>query len=332
MFDNVQNILMIRRGAIGDIIFTLPSYHLLRANFPNSKISYLVKDSYSQILQGFHGLDETLIIRKKDLSSSNVFTLWQMSNDLFHTVRDHHFQLAIDFVGHGEQAFFLWLSKIEHRWGSVKTSKPLRQCFYTNYFVRNLEKVHIIDQHLKLLEKGGLTTFPVNNEYVIPKENLAKAEYLFEHWGLSPQQPTLFIQPFTGDGVAGKMWPLDRFVQVADYWQERGLQVLFGGGPAEREELNAVAGRFPVAAGQSDLVTSIALTTLSSVVLGGDTGLMHASVAAGKRIVMLIGPTNYFRAGPYQHPEWTVRPPSGKLIEDISTAQVIEGINKAMNE
>jgi ADP-heptose:LPS heptosyltransferase len=330
--ENIRNILMIRRGAIGDIIFTLPAYHMLKANFPNSKISFLVKDSYSQVLKGFPGLDEVLVIRKEDLSSRNILRLWKMSSELFHSVRSRNFQLAIDFVGHGEHALLLWLSNVRHRWGSIKTSKPVRQLFYTNYFIRNLNNVHIADQHRQLLEKGGLAPFPVNNQYAIPKENAAKAKALYNRWGLSHQKPTLFIQPFTGDGVPGKIWPLDRYVMIADYWQERGFQVLFGGGPSDRDKLNAVANRFPVAAGQADFVTSVALTALSSIVLGGDTGLLHAAAAAGKRTVMLVGPTNLFRAGPYGHPEWAVSPPQGALIEDISVKQVLERTGAAISE
>lgn len=317
---------------MGDIIFTLPAYHRLRANFPDSKISYLVKDTYAQVLRGFPGLDDVLVIRKNDLSSKNILTLWKMSSDLVHSVQSRGFQLAVDFVGHGEHALLLWFSGIEHRWASIKTRKPVRQMFCTNYFVRDLDRVHLADQHLKLLEKGGLTSFPVKNEYVIPKESLEKAKHLFNNWGLSRQEPTLYIQPFTGNGVSGKMWPLDRYVAVADYWKERGMQVLFGGGPADREKLIAVANRFPVAAGQSDFVTSVALAALSTVVLGGDTGLMHAAVAAGKRVVMLVGPTNYHRAGPYGHPEWAIRPPKGNLIEDISVEQAIESTHAAIND
>lgn len=329
MLDNIQNILMIRRGAIGDIIFTLPSYHLLRANFPNSRITYLVKDSYAQVLKGFPGLDEVLVIKKEELASRSVAKLWKMTAAMLHTVKDHNFQLAVDFVGHGEHAVLLWLSGIEHRWASIKTSKPVRQLFYTHYFIRDLDEVHLIDQHLRLLETGGLTSFPVINRYVVPEESLEKAKHLFEHWGLSLQKPTLYIQPFTGDGNAGKMWPLERYAAVADYWREQGLQVIFGGGPSERDKLAGVAGRFPVAAGQADLVTSIGLASLSSVVLGGDTGLMHAALATGRRIVMLLGPTNCHRAGPYGHPEWAIKP--GKTgIEDISVEQVLEETSAAL--
>ncbi|CUH94502.1 hypothetical protein P22_0568 [Propionispora sp. 2/2-37] len=332
MKDHIQNILMIRRGAIGDIIFTLPAFYMLKANFPNSKISFLVKDNYAEVLKGFPNLDEILIIKKKDLASKNIAKLWAMSSDLYHTIQRNNYQLAIDFVGHGEQAFFLWLSGIKHRWGSIKTRKPLRQWFYTNYFIRELDNVHLIDQHLMLLEKGGLTRLPIKNQYVVPREHMDKAKKLFQHWGLSLQEPTLFIQPFTGNGVTGKIWPLERYVALADYWKERGLQVVFGGGPSERDKLNTVAAQYPVAAGQADFVTSVGLASLSSIVVGGDTGLMHAALATGRRTVMLVGPTNYKRIGPYQHPEWAVRPQSGNVIQDIGVEQVLEATSAALSE
>jgi ADP-heptose:LPS heptosyltransferase len=119
---------------------------------------------------------------------------------------------------------------------------------------------------------------------------------------------------------------------LAEYWEKQGMQVLFGGGPSEREKLNDIATRFPVAAGQADFVTSVGLTTLSSIVVGGDTGLMHAALAAGKRTVMVVGPTDYMLIGPYRHPEWTVRPHKGNLIGDISVEQVLEATTTALNQ
>jgi len=332
MLDNIENILMIRRGAIGDIIFTLPAYYMLKANFPNSKISFLVKDRYSTVLDGFPGLDKVILIKDNVLSSKSVLDLGKMSIDLFQTIKKDNYQLVTDFAGHGEQAFFLWLTGIKHRWGLIKARKPIRQLFYTTSHVRQLQDVHLIDQHLKLLELGGLKSFPVKNHYVIPQSNLDKAKALFNTWGLSLQKSTVFIQPFTGDGIAGKIWPLERYISLAEYWKSQDIQVVFGGGPAEREQLAAVATRFPVAAGQADFVTSVGLTSLSSIVVGGDTGLMHAALAAGKRTVMAVGPTNYQLVGPYRHPEWTVRSQTGLSIESISIDQMIEATRTAMTE
>jgi ADP-heptose:LPS heptosyltransferase len=329
--DHIENILIIRRGAIGDIIFTLPAYYMLRTNFPNSKISFLVKDIYSPILKGFPGLDEILLVNNKILSSKNILNIGKMSIDLFHTMRNNNYQLVVDFAGHGEQAFFLWVSGIKHRWGLIKARKPIRQWFYTNSTIRETD-VHVIDQHLNLLKQGGLTPSPVKNHYVIPQDSLDKAKGLFKNWGLSHQKPTIFIQPFTGDGISGKIWPLERYLNLAEYWQKQGVQILFGGGPSERQKLTEVAERFPVAAGQADFITSVGLTTLSSIVIGGDTGLLHAALAAGKRTVMVVGPTNYQLIGPYRKPEWAVRPQSGTSIETISVEQMITATQKALNE
>ncbi|MCM0758003.1 glycosyltransferase family 9 protein [Sporomusa sphaeroides DSM 2875] len=338
MHDQIESILVIRRGAIGDIIFTLPAYYLLRANFPNSKISFLVKENYAQVLKGFPGLDEVWVTQNK---SKNVLKLWEAGSDILDKVKNSNFQLAIDFSGNSGNAVLLWLSGIKHRWGSIKSSNTLRERLYTNTVVRlssldspvsDLPDLHRIDQNLLLLKKGGLTCFPVKNEYIIQPENQEKANTLFSNWGLSLQKPVIFIQPFTGDGIAGKAWPLERYAILADYWRNQGLQVVFGGGPEDREKLNAVAERFPVAAGQTDFVTSVGLTVLSSIVIGGDTGLMHASLAAGKRTVMLVGPTDHRRIGPYRHPEWAIRPPQGKLVADISVEQVISATKTALDE
>lgn len=331
MQNHIQNILMIRRGAIGDIIFTLPAYHMLRVNFPNSRISFLVKDVYSEVLKGFPGLDKVLLLNNQLLNSNNMIQIGKMSIDLFHTIRSNNYQLVVDFAGHGEQALLLWISGIKHRWGLIKSKKPIRQRLYTNSFIRQ-QGMHLIDQHLKLLEQGGLKPSPVNNQYVVPPDSLTKAKSLFNAWGLSLQKPTIFIQPFTGDGIAGKIWPLECYTALAKHWQNQGIQIIFGGGPSEQEKLKDIAVHFPVAAGKTDFITSVGLAALSSVAIGGDTGLLHAALAAGTRTVMAVGPTDSQLIGPYRHPEWTVKPKTGKLIENISIEQMIEATKTALSE
>ncbi len=339
--ENIENILIIRRAAIGDIIFTLPAYYMLKANFPHANISYLVKDSYASVLKGFPGLDQVLVINTKALSSRKINQIWKTVSDLFHTIRANNYQLVVDLSGQREHALLLWLCGIKYRWGFMKSRKLLHSLLYTITFVRQSHRerhrdpsldMHRIDQHLQLLKKGGLSSFPIKNEYIVPTENIEKAKALFDKWGLSLQSPTIFIQPFTGATTAGKIWPLARYVALADYWKDKGVQVVFGGGPSEREKLSYIATRFPIAAGQSDFVTSVGLTMLSSMVVGGDTGLLHAALAVGKRTVMLAGPTNYNVIGPYQHPEWVVIPQNGYSMDDISVEQVIEATKKAFNE
>src|SRR5262249_44640997 len=136
--------------------------------------------------------------------------------------------------------------------------------------------------HLLFLERCGMVIGPVRNEFILPTRARAEAEEFFRREKLDPTRQTLFIQPFTSG--AHKNWPLEKFRELGLVWKNRGLQVVFGGGPGEREALEPIrqAG-FPVSAG-APLLTSAGLMQLSSVVIGGDTGLLHLAVALGKRV------------------------------------------------
>ena len=88
---------------------------------------------------------------------------------------------------------------------------------------------------------------------------------------LDAARPTLFIQPFTSSPQ--KNWPLENYLALARHWRSRGLQIIFGGGPADRAALEpARAEGFCISAGPP-LLVSAGLAKLSSFMLGGDSGL-----------------------------------------------------------
>jgi ADP-heptose:LPS heptosyltransferase len=140
---------------------------------------------------------------------------------------------------------------------------------------------------------------------------------------LLPDKPTLFIQPFTSSPK--KNWPLAGYLAVAEHWRGRGRQVLFGGGPGEREALEParVAG-FAVSAGVP-LLVSAGLMQLSTFVLGGDTGMPHLALALGRRIVVIMNSNQPGSCIPFQHPEWTVTPEKRQPLASIS----VEAVNAA---
>jgi len=47
---------------------------------------------------------------------------------------------------------------------------------------------------------------------------------------------------------------------------------------------------------------------LSTVALGGDTGLLHLTVAMGRRVVMLMGHNESGYPHPYEHADWSLAP------------------------
>jgi ADP-heptose:LPS heptosyltransferase len=322
-----ENILLIRLKSIGDILFLLPAVHVVRESFPGAKITFLTSSENAPLLQGFREVNEVILLNRARFQSGNLRAILSEAFSLFRRLRRGKFSLVMDFQGYGETAWLAWLSGAPQRWGSVYG--PGRRWAYTRGVTRN-DRIHHIDRYLSLLEQCGLRPGKILNEFVLPDGALKEAREFFVAHRLNAAKPTLFIQPFTSS--SHKNWPLDRHLAVARHWQERGWQILFGGGPAERDALDPVrrAG-FPVSAGVPFLVTG-GLMKLSSLILGGDTGALHLAVAMGKRVVMIrdsIAPGSPY---PYQHPDWAVTPTSGRDLSKIEIDTVIEACMRAFSE
>ncbi len=128
---------------------------------------------------------------------------------------------------------------------------------------------------------------------VLPDDALVAAKKIFAGNNLNWTKPVLFIQPFTSS--PHKNWPLQNYLAVARHWCKRGVQVVFGGGSGDLAALEpARVENVPVLAGVPLLVTA-GLMQLSTLVLGGDTGMLHLANAQGKRALMLVH--NCRRAG-----------------------------------
>jgi ADP-heptose:LPS heptosyltransferase len=322
-----ENILLIRLKSIGDVLFTLPAVHRVRENFPGAKITFLTSRENAPLLEGFREVDEVITLDRARFQSGNPRAILSEAFSLLRRLRRGKFSLVVDFQGYGETAWLAWLSGAPQRWGSVYG--PGRRWAYTRGVTRN-DRMHHVERYLSLLEQCGLRRGEIRNEFVLPDGALNEARRFFAEHNLDIAKPTLFIQPFTSSPQ--KNWPLDRQLAVARHWQQRGLQILFGGGPAERAALEPVhqAG-FPVSAGVPLLVTG-GLMKLSSLILGGDTGALHLAVAMGKRVAMI---QNSIAAGspyPYQHPDWAVIATNGRDVSSIETGAVIEACARAFSE
>jgi len=322
-----ENILLIRLKSIGDIVFTLPAVHVVRENFPNARITFLVSKEYTPLMEGFREVNQVISLDRALFRRGNPKATVLETVSLLRRLRREKFSLALDFQGYGETALLTWWTGARRRWSSVY--QPARGWAYTQS-VRRDPHLHPVDWHLSLLQQCGLRTEPFRNEFILPAAALDEARRLFVAQGLDPARTVLFIQPFTS--APKKDWPLENYLALARHWQERGVQVLFSGGPAEHAALEPVrqAG-FPVFSGASLLVAG-GLIQLSTLIVGGDTGLLHLAVALGKRVLMLIKRGGPGATIPYQHADWIVEPPAGLLLKQIELEPVLQATGRALGD
>jgi ADP-heptose:LPS heptosyltransferase len=324
---NRRGILLVRLKSIGDILFTLPSVHALRGKFPESRISFLISKEYAPLLEGFRDVNQVFELDRSRFRGLHPMKVATAGYSILRMMRRERLRLAIDLQGYGETAFLTWASGARERWGIFYRST--RTWAYTQSARRDTA-VHPAADFLQLLRKSGLGDFPVKNEFVLPQRILAEAAKFFSVHGLQTSKHTLFIQPFTS--APEKNWPLERYVQLAHLWRVRGWQVLFGGGPTDRNALAMAAeSGYPIAAG-TPLLLSAGLANLSTLVLGGDTGLLHIAVAMGKRVVMLMRSILPGSTHPFLHSDWAIGPQAEGLINSISVEMVDENCTHACAE
>ena len=299
--DASANILLIRLKSIGDIVFTLPAVNRVRDNFPRARLTYLTSKEHEPLLRGFIAVDEVLALDRAFYRRKDPLAICAATFDLVRRLRQQRFSLVVDFQGYGETALLTWLTRAPQRWGSIYSSS--RRWAYTNGPVRD-DHVQIADWNLSLLPDA-----------------LQTALGFFAEHGCDPSKPTLYIQPFTSS--PRKNWPLENYLALAKHWRAAGMQILFGGGPADHAGLGPVRQAGFVTSAGLPLLTSAGLVELSTLVVGGVTGLLHLAVAMQKRVIMLIGSAAHEPAFPYQHRDWALTAGPAQPVSSISVDEVI---------
>lgn len=326
---NTPRILLIRLGGLGDVVFTLPAVNAVKAAFPQARLTFLVYKEFASLLEGFPVVDSSITLNRARFRQFNPATVVRETFRLLRELRQNRFDLVIDFQGFGETGLLARWTGARRRWGSVY--RPERGWAYTNAIPRD-PQLHAVDYQLDMLQRsGGIVPSSAGpSRFKLPETALAQARHLFQEWKLEESRATLFIQPFSNGHH--KNWPLNEYLGVARHWTKQGFQVIFGGGPGERKALEpVVAAGFQVAAG-SPLLVSAGLVSLSTVVLGGDTGLLHLAAAMGKRVVMIMGSKNPGSCYPYGHPEWALVPQKGWDVAGIKADAVIESCCQAFED
>lgn len=322
----MEKILLIRLKSIGDVVFTLPAVNVVRDHFPDARITFLTSVENAPLLQGFTAVDEVLTLDRSGLSRRGPVKIASATLVLLRQLRERAFSRVFDFQSYGETELLSWWTGAPERWGIVYSSN--RGWLYTGTS-RRITDVHPAEWNLQLLHAAGLKPGSLRNNYVLPETSMAPAREFFRSNHLETCRPTVFIQPFTSN--PDKNWPLENFLALAKLGRARGLQVIFGGGPAESVALEpARAAGFVVAAGVP-LMVSAALMQLSTLVAGGDTGLLHLAMAMNRRVVMLM---QYNLPGcccPFQHPEWAVSSPNG-VTANITVEQAAAAVDQALSE
>ena len=119
----VQNILILKLSAIGDVTHTLPFLEVLRSNYPDARIDWLVERDASQVIVGHECIDNVIISERKSWQKRfftlGGFRILREVGRFAKQLRQVDYDLVIDLQGLLKSGILTFISKGKRKIGST---------------------------------------------------------------------------------------------------------------------------------------------------------------------------------------------------------------------
>jgi len=263
-----SRILVVRLGAMGDILHTLPAVAALKQNHPNADLTWLVEPQWTPLLEGNPFVDRVIQFRRRNLRG-----LLESIREL----RTHSYDLAIDFQGLLKSAIPARAAGPPRLYGFHESQLRERAAglFYTHKITST--SMHIVDRNLDLALATGRGAESAERLFSLPA---GRPE------GDLPTGDFVLASPLAG--WQSKQWPMEHYQELGERLKkELGLPLILNGPPDSGMPHRC------------DLAGLIHATRRAAAVIGVDSGPMHLAAALGKPGVAIFGPTDPARNGPY---------------------------------
>jgi len=300
-----ERILIVRLSHLGDVVCALGVFHALHEAFPRAEIAWAVQKEFAGLLRGLPGLDRIL-----EFERAGGLGAWTR---LVSGIRRFRPDLVVDAQGNLKSASITLASGGGRRvglargdWreslGALAVNEKIPACAP--------DRAHVVDRTqalVRYLAPGA--AFPPRSDAGLAPVELARGEALLDEHAprLEGARRAVALHLSSVEDVRG--WPLERWEELIRALRSAGHGCLVLSGPNEVREGRALAERLPDDPGirhwigQKDLRDLAAAFTAAAgrrwKMVTCDSGPMHLAWASGLHVVVLEGPQDGGRTGPW---------------------------------
>ena len=310
----MDRILVIRGGAIGDFILTLPGLRTLRQACPHAHIEIL---GYRHIAALAENRFYAQAVRSIEYGPLSGF--FAKNSELPAELADYFasFDLIISYLYDPDGIF----------------ERNLRRCGVENLLCGSAKIVetdgHAARQLARPIEELGIRVVDLTEKIFVSEEDRQFGREFLQ----TPSQPIIAIHP--GSGSKEKNWPLQNWIDLfsTEHWHiKKRYSLIVVSGEADKEQTARLEHTWKdqeVRFAKNLPLPHLAAVLEHSIFIGHDSGISHLAAAAGANCILLFGPTDPNVWAPRNEKVEVLRAPTGK-VNDLEIAAVQAALTKAL--
>lgn len=275
-----MKILIIKLSSIGDLFHALPAVHNLKVGL-DAEVDWLTHDYYTDLVRCFSDVNRVLPFYRRSFFRN----FSRFSEEL----RKEEYDLIVDMQGLLKSAIAAVAARGKRRIGPSFYREGTRLFYNEVAGIRNKSR-HAVEENMDFVRHFGLNVLSP----VFPVE--------FPDIKLESRKRKIGIVPVSRWET--KNWPakcyIDLIEQLSKLWD--GTFYLLGGRGDEEICVEIAGGQGADVvnmAGESTLVEMGGILKQMDLVISNDSGPVHMAAAAGTRTLVIFGPTDPDRTGPY---------------------------------
>ena len=277
----VARLLIIHQGALGDVILTFPAVIALHRRF--GRIDIFCQGQIGRLAAGLGIVDKAY-----PLEAARFATLFSEQVD----------PKVNNLLGNCSNILIFSFSSELEKTINRTFDKP---CLRIPPRPPARARIHVTEYLLQNLAEGGLIEKTGSDEAL-------SLQQLKQTTGVDQPIEASKILIHPGSGSVRKRWPLDRFLELADMLEIRGLRPQFMCGPAETDLIANIQSENRKVHHFGELIELADWMKTAGGYIGNDSGVSHLAGYLGLPSVVIFGPADPERWKPPGPKVQIVRP------------------------
>ncbi|MDA9613962.1 glycosyltransferase family 9 protein [Pelagibacteraceae bacterium] len=267
-----NNILIIKHGALGDLIQITSSLKSIRQKYPDSKITLLTDVKFKFFSDRIIFVDEIIYENRP-----SFFRIDKWLTIILKIIK-RRFNIVFDLQNSDRTSvyyFFIKLFNPKTVWSGNRRGGKFK------YHPKNFESIPIKDRIKNQLVLMDIEIYDKPDISWMMKKNIINL----------PDNDFVILLPGSSPEHKHKRWPAEKFAELANYLKEKKIDsIILGQSHSEGEELKKIKLLAPKIIDFSDQDLDCLATTASKAIgaIGNDTGPTFVAAAAGCPITWLL--------------------------------------------